>query len=95
MYWVLPKSLTNVTLPTLIAPAPATQVLVLGEPLEVSHLSGCLRSFWSFADRRTTFRRRFLCDFKINHLVEYAWAMSKGISSGEGRRAQTRDGLVL
>jgi drug/metabolite transporter (DMT)-like permease len=43
MYWVLPKvGPTNVTLPTLIAPASALTlgVLVLDEPLEISHLTG-------------------------------------------------------
>ena len=42
-YWVLPRvGPTNVTLPTLIAPASALSlgVLVLGEPLAASHLAG-------------------------------------------------------
>ena len=43
MYWVLPRvGPTNITLPTLIAPTSALTlgVLVLGEPLAVSHLAG-------------------------------------------------------
>ncbi|PRZ46981.1 DMT family transporter [Tritonibacter scottomollicae] len=43
MYWVLPRvGPTNITLPTLIAPTSALTlgVLVLGEPLALSHLMG-------------------------------------------------------